>query len=167
MVKKHKLGILAKVLLILFVIVLILLLASLSGVFEQQIIETTTTTIKTTLPTTIQTTAETTVETTTIATTSIQYVEHECKLIGYKITSYSYKDETLTFYLKNTGSDHIYNFVIILAYPDNIVEEAFLDVDIEPKEIARFDTDVLTGLDNVTVYVPGCSYNIIDHLFNV
>jgi hypothetical protein len=167
MAKTPKSKNLIKPLLILIVILFVLLIFDLSGVFEKRNIDTTTTTIGTTIPTTILTTIQTTIEKTSTITTSIPFVEHECKYLGYKIKSYSYENETLTFYLKNTGSIHIYNFVIILAYPNNIMEKAFYNVDIEPKEIEKFTTNVLTGLDNVTVYIPGCTYNIIDHLFNV
>jgi len=156
-----------KIFLIIAILAIVVFLAGISELLKEPVVEETTTTIETTVKTTTTEEVTTTIEETTITTTSIPFVEHECKYLQYKIKSYKYENETLIFYLWNTGSIHIYNFVIILAYPDNIEEKAFYDVDIEPKEKEKFTTDVLPGLDNVTVYVPGCSYNIIDHLFKV
>jgi len=160
--KRHKKPKFMTIFLIIAILAIIMFLVGVSEIFKEPIVEETTTTVETTVKTTTTEEVTTTIEettTTTEETTTVSVIEVECKYTRFTIKSYSHKDEALTIYFKNIGSEHIYGFGIKLYYPDKVTEITYSDEDVEPNQVKTYTMDVGVGLDNATVYILGCPFD--------
>lgn len=141
--------------LIIAILAIIIFFVGTSQFFKEPIVEETTTTVETTVKTTTTKELTTTIEETTTT------VPEVCDDINtrFRVRSSSYKNEELIIYIENLASPHIYKFNVKLYYPNKVIEIPYRDIDIEPKQRKIYTMDVGVGLDNVTVYLPGCPYD--------
>jgi len=116
--------------------------------------ETTTTTIATTTLET--TTPTTTVETTVETTLPVEIVRSDCDMLRFKIISSTFKNDVLSFNLKNIGSVNIDEFVVSMMYPDKTMDEKFEDMYVEPNEVEVHSVTVESDFKNASIYVLGC-----------
>ncbi len=144
---------------IIFSILLILLI---SGCVEE-IPETTTTIITTT--TTLEETTTTLIET----TTTLEEIENttttipkRCRFLNFQIKSHLYRNDKLTLYFNNIGSEQINNFEVHLYFDNKTLIESYTNQVIEYRSIKIYEWDVGPGLDNVTFVETDCgkSYSI-------
>lgn len=150
---------------IIAILAIIVFFTGTSEFFIEPVVEETTTTIETTVETTtteeITTTIvkTTTPEETTKTEETTTTVSDECKYTRFKIKSYTHQNEALKIYFQNLGSMYISTFSVKLYYPDKVTEITYTDEEIAPRQVKTYTMDVGVGLDNVTVYIPGCPFD--------
>ena len=140
--------------LVIFGILLILLV---SGCVEERTPETTTT---------IQTTTTEIVSTTTLAdtTTTLEEIENtttttiskRCRFLNFQIKSHSYRNDELTLYFNNIGSEVIDDFDVHLYFDNKTYNVSYINQSITYHVVRRYDLIPGPGLDNVTVVESAC-----------
>jgi len=135
----------------------ILLIIFTSGCIEEKTPVITTTTITPTTTTEIITTTTKTTETiTTTEETIPTTVPKRCRFLNFQIKSHSYRNDELTLYFNNIGSESIDNFDVYLYFTNKTSTESFTDQGIAYHVTKKYVLDVGPGLDNITVVETAC-----------
>jgi hypothetical protein len=132
--------------------ILLLAILVISGCVEEGVPETTTTTIATTTTETTVTTTSTTEEPEANTTT----ISKDCRFLNFQIKSHAYRNEDLTIYFENLGSEVIDDFEVRLNYSNRTDIESFEDQSIPRAVVKIYDIEAGPGLENVTVVENHC-----------
>jgi hypothetical protein len=135
-----------------WVIVSLLLVLLTAGCIEERVPEVATTTTTEMPTTTIETT--TTLEEPILTTTTT--ISKRCRFLNFQIKSHAYRDDKLTLYFNNIGSNEINGFDVYLYFTNKTSVESFTDQAIPYHVVMKYVLGVGPGLDNVTVVDSEC-----------
>jgi len=140
--------------LMIFSILSILLI---SGCVEENIPETTTTIPTTTTETITTTTLPATTTTLEEAeNTTTTTISKRCRFLNFQIKSHSYRNNVLTLYFNNIGSEVIDDFDVHLYFDNKTYIESYTNQSIAYHVVRVYNLTPGPGLDNVTVVETAC-----------